>query len=167
MSHRIMRVAFIVAVSFASVAAQDFALKLVSTPVTIEADVRELGGILAGGTWRMPSHGGFYCDGLAVDGISFTRNAEPHFDAVVRTFDVVVDLRARPDAQDVMADLEFIVIDGERRLILGKFTGVRVGARDKTSVAETFSMTAYDFESFLTAGHAPTLRVTMTTRDDC
>jgi len=60
--------------------------------------------------------------------------------------------------------LEFVVIDGERQLSLGRFTDIRVRAGKKTSVSQTFSLNAYDFESFFAVGKAPTLRVTRATR---
>jgi hypothetical protein len=122
--------------------------------MTLEADVRALGDTLPGGTWRMPVSGGIAPDGLALEGVSFTRNDH--------TFDVVVDLRA---SDNLVADLEFVVVDGQRTLRLGAFTEITIGCQ-ALSVSRKFSISDYDFVSFFAAGRAPTLRVKRTTRAD-
>ena len=134
------------------------------SPVIVEADLSGFSGTPPGGTWRMPAPGGFYCDGLALEGVAFTRNAEIGVDSIVRTFDVVVDLRARPKDEDLATDLEFTVIAGDRELPLGQLQNVTVRAGEKTSVSETFSLNAYDLDSFFAAGQSPKLRVTRATR---
>ncbi len=112
----------------------------------------------------MPLSGGFYCDGLALDGVSFTRNADAEFPAIFRSFDVQVELRARPQADDKAADLEFVAIDGERELLLGTIADIHVRAGERTSFSHTFLLNAYEFESFFASGTVPDLRVTRTTR---
>ena len=76
----------------------------------------------------MPLTGGFYCDGLALDGVSFTGNEDTDLPAVFRSFDVVVHLRAWPQIDDMTTDLEFVAIDGKRRLNLGTIAEIRVRA---------------------------------------
>jgi len=160
--------AFVAIVSSACLAGgsgdDDFGLALFDSPMTVEADLKGVAGTPPGGTWKMKSPGGFYCDGLALDGVAFTRNAEPGVDSVFRSYDVVVDLRARPSIDDVTVDLEFVAIEGERQLPLGRFKAVSVRSGEKTSWSETFSLTTYDFDSFFAPGAAPTLRVARTTR---
>jgi hypothetical protein len=133
-------------------------------PVTIEADLRGFAAIPPGGTWTLLSSGDFYCDGLALDGIAFTRNAEPDVDAIVRTYDVVIDLHSRPQNEDVLADLELVAIDGDRRLPLGKFTNIPLRAGEKASHAQTIALNAHDLESFFGGGRTPMLRITRETR---
>jgi hypothetical protein len=180
MSKRIERAAFVAAVSFvclvgatSSAPAQelarwsgdrDFRVTLVDAPMTVEASFGDFAATPPGGTWKMPLSGGFYCDGLALDGVSFTRNANAEPPAIFRSFDVQVELRARPQADDKVTDLEFIAIDGERELPLGTIADIHVRAGERTSFSHTFSLNAYEFESFFGAGRTPTLRVTRTTR---
>jgi hypothetical protein len=130
--------------------------------ITVDADLRALGGTLPGGTWRIPNSGGLAGDGLALEGVSFTRNTEPEFGSIFHTFDVVVDLRAWGN---IVTDLELVVVDGDRRLRLGAFTDVAVHC-EATSVSRTFSITDHDFVSFFAGGMAPALRVERTTRAD-
>jgi hypothetical protein len=139
-------------------------LALIDAPMTIEASFGDFAFTPPGGTWKMPLTGSFYCDGLALDGVSFTRNDETDLPTVFRSFDVVVALRAWPQIDDKTTDLEFVAIDGERRLNLGKIAAIRVRAGETTSFSGTFSLSAYDFESFFGDGGSPTLRVTRSTR---
>lgn len=127
--------------------------------ITVEADLRALGGTPPGGTWRMPSSGGLASDGLALEGVSFTRNKEPLPGSTIHTYEVVVDLRAW---ESIVTDLEFVLVDGERRLRLGAFTGIVLHCEAK-SVSRTFSITDHDFVSFFARGRAPKLRVERTT----
>lgn len=130
--------------------------------ITVEADFRAFGGTLPGETWRMPNSGGLASGGLALEGVSFTRNTEPQFGSIFHAFDVVVDLRAW---DNVVTDLEFVVVDGERSLRLGVFTGIAIRC-EATSVSRTFSIADHDFVAFFAGGRAPTLRVKRTTRAD-
>jgi hypothetical protein len=130
--------------------------------ITVEADLRGLGDTLPGGTWRMPYPGGLAWDGLALEGVSFTRNTEPKSGADVHTFDVVVDLRAW---DSIVTDLEFVLVDGERSLRLGALPNIALRC-EATSVSRTLSITDHDFVSFFGAGRAPTLRVKRTTHAD-
>jgi hypothetical protein len=130
----------------------------VPSTITVEADFRAFGGTLPGGAWRMPGSGGLAGDGLALEGVSFTRNAKAEQGSSGHTFDVVVDLRA---SDRILVDLEFVVVDGERRLRLGAFTGIAIRCEAK-SVSQTFSISDRDFLSFFAGGKAPTLRVTRT-----
>ena len=130
--------------------------------ITVETDLRALGDTLPGGAWRMPNPGGLAWDGVALEGVSFTRNTEPEFGPNSHTFNVVVDLRAWGS---VVTDLEFVLVDGEHSLPLGVFTGIAVRC-EATTVSRTFSITDDDFVSFFTGGRAPTLRVKRTTRAD-
>ena len=130
--------------------------------ITVETDLRAFGGTLPGGTWRMPSPGGPAWDGLALEGVSFTRNTEREVGPDFHTFDVVVDLRAW---DSIVTDLEFVVVDGERSLRLGALTDIAVRC-EATSVSRTFSITDQDFASFFTGGRTPTLRVKRTTHAD-
>jgi hypothetical protein len=129
--------------------------------ITVETDLRALGDTLPGGAWRMPNPGGLAWDGVALEGVSFTRNTEP-VEPNFHTFDVVVDLRAWGS---VVTDLEFVLVDGERSLPLGAFTGIALRC-EATSVSRTFVITDHDFVSFFAGGRAPTLRVKRTTRAD-
>jgi hypothetical protein len=139
-------------------------LSLIDAPMTIEASFGDFAATPPGGTWKMPLTGGFYCDGLALDGVSFTRNEDTDLPAVFRSFDVVVHLRAWPQVDDKTTDLEFVAIDGERRLNLGTIAEIRLRAGETTSFSGTFSLSSHDFESFFALGTVPTLRVTRTTR---
>lgn len=130
-----------------------------SKTTTVETDLRTLGGTLPGGTWRMANPGGPAWDGLALEGVSFTRKTEPELG---HTFDVVVDLRAW---DSIATDIELIVVDGERSLRLGALTGIVLHCA-ATSVSRTFSITGPDFESFFAGDRAPTLRIKRTTRAD-
>ena len=130
--------------------------------ITVETDLRALGGTLPGDTWSMPNPGGLAWDGLALEGVSFTRNTEPEFGPNFHTFEVVVDLRAWGS---IVTDRELVVVDGERSLRLGAFTGIVLHCA-ATSVSRTFSITDQDFVSFFAGGRAPTLRVKRTTRAD-
>jgi hypothetical protein len=131
-------------------------------PITVEADLRGLGDMLPGGTWRMPASGGIASDGLALEGVSLTRNMETEIGSNVHTFDVLVDLRA---SENLVADLELVVVDGERSLRLGAFTDVAIRCQ-ALSVSRKFSISDDDFVSFFAAGRSPTLRVKRTTRGD-
>jgi hypothetical protein len=126
--------------------------------ITVETDLRAFGDTLPGGTWRMPNAGGLAWDGVALEGVSFTRNTELEFHA----FNVVVDVRAWGS---VVTDLEFVLVDGERSLALGVFTGIALRC-EATSVSRTFLITDHDFVSFFAGGRTPTLRVKRTTRAD-
>ena len=128
--------------------------------VTVEADLGAFGDTVLGGTWRMPNAGGFANDGLALEGVSFTQDMEPGSGSILHTYDVVVDLRA---LGNIVTDLEFVVVDGERRLRLGAFTDIDIRC-EATSVSRTFSISDHDFVSFFSGGGAPTLRVERTSR---
>lgn len=141
-----------------------FRLALVDAPMTVEASFDDFAATPPGGTWKMPLTGGFYCDGLALDGVSFTRNENTDLPSVFRSFDVVVHLRAWPQIDDKTTDLEFVAIDGGRRLNLGTIAEIRVRVGETTSFSGTFSLSAHDFESFFASATVPTLRVTRTTR---
>ena len=132
------------------------------TTITVEADLRTFGGTLPGGTWRMPNPGGLARDGLALEAVSFMRNTEPESGPSFHTFDVVVDLRA---SGSLVTDVEFVVVDGERSLRLGVFTGLALRC-EATRVSRTLSITDHDFVSFFAGGRAPMLRVKRTTRAD-
>lgn len=110
----------------------------------------------------MPASDGIASDGLALDGVSLTRNREAEFGSNVHTFDVVVDLRA---SDNVVTDLEFAVVDGERSLRLGAFTDITIRCQ-AMSVSRKFSISDHDFASFFAADRAPMLRVKRTTRGD-
>jgi hypothetical protein len=140
----------------------DTAFRREPTTITVEADLRTLGGTLPGGAWRMPNPGGIARDGLALEGVSFTRNTAPEFGTSFHSFDVVVDLRA---VDSLVTDLEFVVVDGERSVRLGGFTGLALRC-EATRVSRTFFITDHDFVSFLAGGRAPTLRIKRTTRAD-
>lgn len=127
--------------------------------ITVDADLRALGTMLPGGTWRMPYSGGLASDGVALEGVSFTRSSRPQFGSTLHTFDVVVDLRAW---DNVMTDLEVVVVDGDRSLRLGAITGLDIRCK-ATSVSRTFSIADRDFVSFFAGGTTPTLRVKRTT----
>jgi hypothetical protein len=139
-------------------------LALIDAPMTIEASFGDFAFTPPGGTWKMPLTGSFYCDGLALDSVSFTRNEETDLPAIFRSFDVVVGLRAWPQADDKVTDLEFVAIDGERELRLGVIAGIAVRAGESTSFSHTFLLNAYDFDSFFASGTVPDLRVKRTTR---
>jgi len=128
--------------------------------ITVEADVRALGDSLPGGTWRMPSSSGFDCDGLALEGVAFTRHTTPALESSVHMFDVVIDLRARPRGDDIAAALELVVTDGERRLRLGSYEDIRLHAGEAMRVSRTISIAKDDFVAFFAGGATPTLRVT-------
>ena len=130
--------------------------------IVLESDLRALGGTLPGGTWRMPNPGGPAWDGLALEGVSFTRETAPELGSNFHTFDVVVDLRAW---DSIVTELELVVVDGERSLRLGAFTGIALRC-EATSVSRTFSIADHDFTSFFSGGRVPTLRVKRTTRAD-
>jgi hypothetical protein len=138
-----------------------FAVEFPRAPytTTVEADLRAFGDTLPGGTWRMPVSGGIASDGLALEGVSLTRSTEPGFGSNVHTFDVVVDLRA---SDNVVTDLEFVVVDGERSLRLGAFTDITIRCQ-AMSVSRKFSISDLDFVSFFAAGRTPKLRVKTTT----
>ncbi len=125
--------------------------------ITVETDLRAFG---PEGTWRMPNPGGPAPDGLALEGVSFTRN--PEAGTSLHTLDVVVDLRAWGS---LVTDLELVVVDGERSLRLGAFKDVTLRCQ-ATRVSRAFSITDRDFASFFAGGRAPTLRVKRTTRPD-
>jgi hypothetical protein len=127
--------------------------------ITVETD---LSAFSPEGTWRMPNPGRPAPDGLALEGVSFTRNTEPELGANLRTIDVVVDLRAWGS---LVTDLELVVVDGERSLRLGAFKDVTLRCQ-ATRVSRTFSITDTDFASFFVGGRPPTLRVKRTTRAD-
>jgi hypothetical protein len=116
--------------------------------ITVETDLRALGGTLPGGTWRMPNPGGLAWDGVALEGVSFTRNTEPEFGPDLHTFDVVVDLRGW---NSIVTDLEFIVFDGERSLPLGAFTGIALRCEATRGVPDVLD-------------HRPRLRVVLRRR---
>jgi hypothetical protein len=126
---------------------------------TLKADLGEFGDMLPGGTWRMPLSGGIAFDGLAVEGVSFTRITEPGSGSKVFTFEVVVDLRA---SDNLSSDFEFVAVDGDRRLRLGGLTDIRVQCQ-AMSVTRTFSIATSDFVSFFAAGQVPRLWVVRTT----
>jgi hypothetical protein len=130
--------------------------------ITVETDLRAFGGTLPGGTWRMLIPGGLAWDGVALEGVSFTRNTEPEPGPDFHTFDAVVDLRAWGS---MVTDLEFVVVDGERSLRLGAFTGIALHC-EATRVSRTFSISDHDFVSFFAGGKAPTLRIKRTTSAD-
>jgi hypothetical protein len=127
--------------------------------MTVEADLAAFGGTLPGGTWRAPVPGGIASDGLALDAVSFTRNAKPKFGSSSHTFDVAVDLRA---SDSMLVELELVVIDGDRTLRLGVFTDIAVRCEAKR-VSQTFSISDHDFVSFFAGGRAPKLRIKRTT----
>jgi hypothetical protein len=126
---------------------------------TIKGDLGEFGDMLPGGTWRMPLSGGIAFDGLALEGISFTRITESGSGSKFFTFEVVVDLRA---SDNLSSDLEFVAVDGDRRLRLGSIEGVKVQCR-AINVSRTFSIATSDFVSFFAAGQVPRLWVVRTT----
>ena len=130
--------------------------------ITVEADLGGFGDTLPGGTWRMPASGGIASDGVALEGVSLTQSTKPEFGSNVHTFDVVVDLRA---SDNVVTDLEFVVVDGERSLRLGAFTDIIIRCQ-AISVSRKFSISDHDFMAFFAAGRTPTLRVKRTTRVD-
>jgi|GEM_PF-2375606 len=130
--------------------------------ITVQTDLGGFSSTLPGGTWRIPNPGGLAWDGIALEGVSFTRNTEPESGANLHTFNVVVDLRAWGSA---VTDLEFVLVDGERSLTLGAFTGIAVRC-EATSVSRTFSIADHDFVSFFAGSRAPTLRVRRATRAD-
>lgn len=136
----------------ANVRNADVEIPLAPYAMTLEADLRALGDTPPGGTWRMPVSGGIASDGLALEGVSFTRNDH--------TVDVVVDLRA---SDNLAVDLDFVVVDGERSLRLGAITEINIGCQ-ALSVSRKFSISDHDFASFFAAGRAPTLRLKRTTR---
>lgn len=128
--------------------------------LTVEADVRALGDTLPGGSWRMPTSGRFDCDGLSLEGVSLHRHKHPDLESGVHTFDVVIELRARPLEAKLAAALDLVVADGDRQLRLGSFQDIRLRAGDATRVAQTISITKDDFDAFFAEGAEPTLRVT-------
>ena len=146
----------------ANVQAFDAGFLRAAKPITVEADLRGLGDMLPGGTWRMPASGGIASDGLALEDVSFTRNTKPEFGSNLHGFDVTVDLRA---SENLLIDLEFVVVDGERSLRLGTFKDVAIRCQ-AMSVSRKVSISDRDFVSIFAAGRAPTLRVKRTTRGD-
>ena len=171
MSKRIWSTVFIATVSMAAWAQplqwfgdSRLRLALIDEPMTVEAPFENFAGTPSGETWKMPLTGGFYCDGLALEGVSFTRLPEDAPASVFLQFDVVVHLRAWSQADDKITDLEFLAIDGERELRLGTIPGIRVTAGESTSFSQTFSLSAYDFESFFGDVGSPVLRVTRSAR---
>jgi hypothetical protein len=133
-----------------------------SKAITVQTELGAFSGTLPGGTWRMSNPSGLAWDGIALEGVSFTRNTEPEFGPNFHTFNVVVDLRAWGS---IVTDLEFVIVDGERSLPLGTFTGIAVHC-EATSVSRTFLITDQDFVSFFAGDRAATLRVKRTTRAD-
>jgi len=127
--------------------------------MTVNVDLSALGGTRPGATWRMPVSGGIAFDGIALEGVSFTRNPEGVLGASLHTFDVVVELRA---SDRILVGLEFVVVDGDRSLALGRFTDIAVRCEAKR-VSQVFSISDHDFVSFFSGGRAPTLRVKRTT----
>jgi hypothetical protein len=140
--------------------AQVFGVRLPSAPyvLTVEADLAALGGTRPGDTWRMPVSGGIAPDGLALEAVSFTRNAASKLGSSDHTFDVVVELRA---SDRILVGLEFVVVDGERSLALGRFKDIPVRCEAKR-VSQTFSISDHDFVSYFAGGRAPTLRIKRT-----
>jgi hypothetical protein len=147
-----------------SMAPPDYRRALIDAPMTLEAPLAGLAGARPGESWNMPLTGVFYCDGLALVGVTFTRNDEPGAASTIRTFDVVVTLQAWPQIDDKSTDLAFVAVDGRRELILGRFDGLRLRAGATTSFSRKFSLDARAFDSLFALGNAPVLRVTRTTR---
>lgn len=141
--------------------APSFEVGLLRAPdsITVEVELRAFGATPPGGTWRTPISGGVASDGIALEGVSFTRSNEPRFGSTAQTYDVVVDLRAWGS---LVTQLEIVVVDGDRLLRLGAFTDVALHCEAK-SVARTFSITDRDFMSFFAGGRTPKLRVERTT----
>jgi len=142
-------------------AARGFEVEFPAAPhtTTVEANLAALGRTLPEGTWRAPVSGGIAFDGLALEGVSLTRNGKPKLGSSSHTLDVVVALRA---SDNILVDLELVVVDGEQTLRLGAFTGIAVRCEAK-SVSQRFSISDHDFASFFAVGRTPTLRVKRTT----
>ena len=151
-----------VAVAVADVRTFDAGFLRDPKAITIQADLGAFNGSLPGGTWRTPNPGGIAWDGIALEGVSFTRDTEMESGPNLHTFNVEVALRAWGS---VVTDLEFIAVDGERSLSLGALTGIAVHC-EATSVSRKFSISDRDFVSFFAGEKAPTLRVRRTTRPD-
>jgi hypothetical protein len=141
-----------------------FRLSLVDAPMTIEAPFSDFAATPPGEIWKMPLSGAFYCDGLALVSVSLKRSAEPGTESTVPALDVVVEMKAWPQIDDKVTDLELVVAAGPRQLSLGRLTDIRVRPGETKSFARTFSLDAHEFDSFFAFGSAPTLRVTRTTR---
>lgn len=134
------------------------------TPVTIEVETAGFAETGSGGTWTMPDRGGLYCDGISLEDVAFTRNPEPGHDAIFRTYDVVVELRASAKDSDLSTDLVFELVDGERQLPLGRFREIRVEAGERTRVSRSFTVSAHEIDRLFAYGRTPILRITRVTR---
>ena len=141
-----------------------FRLALIDAPMTVEAPLSGLPNTPPGGTWLMPLTGAFYCDGLALVGVTFTRIDTLGDASALHSFNVVVTLRAWPQADDQVTHLDFVVADGRHEMRLARFTDVPVRAGEITSFSKKISINAHDFDPFFAFGKHPMLRVTRTSR---
>lgn len=144
----------------------DLEFKVLHSPVTVETSLDEFIPLPSGKRWTVPPPEHFYCDGVTIERIQLKKVVVgqvggPGF---YNALHVSVDLRVRSQENDMAADVEFALIDGERHLHLGKIVDIRVNAGESESEGGTFTISQADRESWLGAGKHPTLRVTMTTR---
>lgn len=145
----------------------DLEFKLFHSPVTVETSLEDFVSLPEGKRWTVPPVGHFYCDGVTIERIQLKKvvteqiGRNDPYDAI----HIAVELRARAQENDMAADVELSLIDGERHLLLGNLNDIQVNAGEgKKSRGATFMLSQEERESWLGAGKHPMLRVTMTTR---
>ena len=143
----------------------DLEFKVLHSPVTVEASLDEFIALPRGQRWALPPIGHFYCDGVTIETIHLKKVRAPGLvTGEHNAIHVSVELRTRAQKDDMAVDMEFVLLDGDRRLLLGRIVNTEIEAGKTESAGQAFELSATDREAWFGPGKHATLRITISTR---
>lgn len=143
----------------------DLSVKEWHSPISFDLDAGWLRTLPPGGTTKIEDLPSFYCDGVTLDRMEIQQRLEPTTKAV--DLRIKFHLRARNNIDgDKVVALEFMVIDDEQRLRLGRRDELFISEGDSESWSVQFKIPSERIAAYAADGSHPHLRVAMTVRND-
>jgi len=134
------------------------------SPITFDLDASWIRTLPPGGSASLPDLPSFYCDGVTLDRLIVRKGLTPADSGVDLTIEF--HLRVRKDADDKLVGLEFTLISGGQRVVLGHRDELDISEGDSLSSSAYFRLSKKAVAALTSEGAKPQLRLTVIVRTD-
>ena len=141
----------------------DLIVKEWHSPITFDLDAGWLRTLPFGKQSRINDLPSFYCDGVTLDLMDVTKRSKAKNGVV--ELEIHVQLRARRGPSDKVVALEFTLVNGEPRLLLGRSDDLKVADGDWNEMWIKYKIANETFAAYTVDGSSPQLRVSMVVQD--
>jgi len=142
----------------------DLIVKEWHSPITFDLDAGWIRTLPPGGAATLPDLPTFYCDGVTMDRLIVRKGLTPAETGVDLTFES--HLRVRKHAGDKLVGLEFTLVGGEQRVVLGHRDDLAVSEGESLSSSALFRISKKALVALTPAGAKPQLRISVIVHSD-